>query len=147
MGAVLICVRAERGPEDSAIILIATWHREGPVMTQQFNMNHGHPDKDLLTSILAYEWFLENKNHYTNSYSDWKTSWSRMESLHKKWEESDSFSPLIQSYCHSDGRVFRRWVSLIRIKMWCFRNRWRLPFMWNWGGRSNLRRCSVRIHL
>ena len=46
-------------------------------MTQQFNMNHGHPDGDLLTSILAYEWFLENKNHYTNSYTDWKTSWSR----------------------------------------------------------------------
>ena len=26
-------------------------------MTQQFNVNHGHPDGDLMTSILAYEWF------------------------------------------------------------------------------------------
>ena len=70
-----VCV--ERGLEDSAIILIATWYREGPAMTQQFNMNHGHLDGDLLTSILAYEWFHENKNHYTNTYTDWKTSWNR----------------------------------------------------------------------
>ena len=27
-------------------------------MTQQFNVNHGHPDGDLMTSILAYEWYL-----------------------------------------------------------------------------------------
>ena len=45
-------------------------------MTQQFNMNHGHPDADLLTSILACERFLETKNHYTNTYTDW-TSWNR----------------------------------------------------------------------
>ena len=29
---------AERGLEDSALILIATWHRQGPAMTQQFNV-------------------------------------------------------------------------------------------------------------
>ena len=46
-------------------------------MTQQFNMNHGYPDGDLLTSILAYEWFLENKRHYNQKYTDWKTSWSQ----------------------------------------------------------------------
>ena len=28
----------ERGLEDSALILIAAWHRQGPAMTQQFNV-------------------------------------------------------------------------------------------------------------
>ena len=42
---------AERGIEDSALILIATWYRQGPPMTQQFSVNHGHPDGDLMTSI------------------------------------------------------------------------------------------------
>ena len=34
---------AERGLEDSALILIATWHRQGPAMTQQvvFGMQEG----------------------------------------------------------------------------------------------------------
>ena len=77
MGTVLICVCAERGLEDSAIILIATWQREGPAMTQQFNMSHGHPDGDLLTSILAYEWFLANRRDYKQIYTDWRTSWTR----------------------------------------------------------------------
>ena len=72
-----MCVCAERGLEDSAIILIATWQKEGPAMTQQFNMNHGHPDGDLLASILAYEWFLENKRHYNQKYTDWKSSWAQ----------------------------------------------------------------------
>ena len=40
-------------------------------------MNHGHPDGDLLTSILAYEWLLENKRHYNQKYTDWRTSWTR----------------------------------------------------------------------
>ena len=57
---------AERGLEDSALILIATWHRQGPAVTQQFNMNHGHPDGDLVTSILAYLWFLECKRCYAS---------------------------------------------------------------------------------
>ena len=71
-------VCAERGLEDSAIILIATWYREGPAMTQQFNMNHGHPDGDLLTSILAYEWFLDTRNlHRLEDIME-----SRMECLH-----------------------------------------------------------------
>ena len=65
---------AERGLEDSALILIAAWYRQGPAMTQQFNVNHGHPDGDLLTSILAYEWFLECQKTYLNKYSDWKTN-------------------------------------------------------------------------
>ena len=65
---------AERGLEDSAIILIATWYTQGPAMTQQFNVNHGHPDGDLLTSILAYEWFLANKRTYSHKYGDWKTN-------------------------------------------------------------------------
>ena len=82
--AQFLYVCAERGLEDSAIILIATWYREGPAMTQQFNMNHGHPDGDLLTSILVYEQFLENKDHCTNSYTDWKTSWNREWSACKK---------------------------------------------------------------
>ena len=46
-------------------------------MTQQLNVNHGHPDGDLLTSILAYEWFLANKRTYSNKYSDWKTLWTQ----------------------------------------------------------------------
>ena len=68
---------AERGLEDSALFLIATWYREGPAMTQQFNVNHGHPDGDLLTSILAYEWLLENRKTYSHKYSDWKTLWTQ----------------------------------------------------------------------
>ena len=64
----------ERGLEDSALILIATWYRQGPAMTQQFNVNHGHPDGDLLSSIVAYEWFLECKKTYTSRYTDWKVS-------------------------------------------------------------------------
>ena len=39
---------AERGLEDSALILIAIWHRQGTPVTQQFNLNHGHPDGDLV---------------------------------------------------------------------------------------------------
>ena len=58
--AQFLYVCAERGLED---------------MTQLFNVNHGHPDGDLLTSILAYEWFLENKRHYSHKYTDWKTAW------------------------------------------------------------------------
>ena len=57
---------AERGLEDSALILIARWHRQGPAVTQQFNMNHGHPDGDLVTSILAYLWFIECKMCYAS---------------------------------------------------------------------------------
>ena len=60
--------------EDSAPNLIATWYRQGPARTQQFNVNHGHPDGDLLTSILAYEWFLECQKTYSNKYGDWKTN-------------------------------------------------------------------------
>ena len=41
-------------------------------MTQQSNVNHGHPDGDLITSILAYEWFLELKTTYARSYDDWR---------------------------------------------------------------------------
>ena len=55
---------AERGLEDSALILIAIRHRQGTPVTQQFNLNHGHPDGDLVTSILAYLWYIEcKKNH------------------------------------------------------------------------------------
>ena len=57
---------AERGLEDSALILIATWHRQGPAVTQQFNMNHGHTDGDLVTSVLAYLWFIECKRNYAS---------------------------------------------------------------------------------
>ena len=46
-------------------------------MTQQFNLNHGHPDGDLLTSRLAYEWFLQTRKRYTRTYNDWKTAWNR----------------------------------------------------------------------
>ena len=70
--AQFLYVCAERGLEDSALILIATWQSEGPAttQTQQLNMNHGHLDGDLLTSILAYEWFLENQQHYNQTYTD-----------------------------------------------------------------------------
>ena len=60
------------GLEDNALILIATWHRQGPAMTQQLNVNHGHPDRDLMTSILAYEWYLECVKTYSSKYTDWK---------------------------------------------------------------------------
>ena len=67
---------AERGLEESALILIATWYRQGPATTQRFNVNPGHPDGDLLTSILAYEWFIACKKNYTyvNRYTDWKVN-------------------------------------------------------------------------
>ena len=60
--------------EDTALILIATWHRQGPAMTQQFNVNQGHPDGDLMTSILAYEWYLECIKNYSSKYTDWTTN-------------------------------------------------------------------------
>ena len=67
---------AERGLEDSALILIATWYRQGPAMTQQVNVNHGHPDGDLLTSILAYEWFIACQRNcsHTHKHTDWKVN-------------------------------------------------------------------------
>ena len=61
---------AERGLEDSAIILIAIWHRQGSLVTQQFNLNHGHPDGDLVTSILAYLWYLERKKNHSSRRDD-----------------------------------------------------------------------------
>ena len=61
---------AERGIQDSALILIATWHRQGPAMTQQFNVNHGQPDGDLMTIILAYKWCLEGVKNYSSSQLD-----------------------------------------------------------------------------
>ena len=42
---------AERGLEDSALIIIATGYREGSGMTQQFYMNCGHPNGDIMTSL------------------------------------------------------------------------------------------------
>ena len=72
--AQLLHICAERGLEDSALILIATWHRQGPAMTQQLNVNHGHPDGDLMTSILAYEWYLERMKTYSTKYTDWRTN-------------------------------------------------------------------------
>ena len=55
------CSPALRGLEESAIILITTCFKEGPAMTQQFCLKHGHRDGDLLTSILAYQWFVETR--------------------------------------------------------------------------------------
>ena len=57
---------AERGLEDSALILIAIWHRQGTPVTQQFNLNHGHPDGDLVTSLLAYHWFLACRRSHSS---------------------------------------------------------------------------------
>ena len=61
---------AERGLEESALILIAIWHRQGTPVTQQFNLNHGHPDGDLVTSILAYQWFLACKKNHSSRPDD-----------------------------------------------------------------------------
>ena len=61
---------AERGLEESALILIAIWQRQGTPVTQQFNLNHGHPDGDLVTSILAYQWFLACKRNYSSRPDD-----------------------------------------------------------------------------
>ena len=35
---------------------------------------HGHPDGDLMTSIVAYEWYLECIKNYSSSYSDWRVN-------------------------------------------------------------------------
>ena len=72
---------AVRGLEDGALILVATWYRQGPAMTQQFNVNHGHPDGDLMTSILAYEWYLECKKAYTSKYDDWQVQFDEHSSF------------------------------------------------------------------
>ena len=61
---------AERGLEESALILIAIWHRQGTPVTQQFNLNHGHPDGDLMTSILAYQWFLACRKTHSSRPDD-----------------------------------------------------------------------------
>ena len=61
---------AERGLEDSAIILIAIWHRQGSPVTQQLNLNHGHPDGDPVTSILAYLWYIECKKNHSSRPDD-----------------------------------------------------------------------------
>ena len=60
----------ERGLEDSALILIAIWHRQGTPVTQQFNLNHGHPDGDLVTSLLAYHWFLACRRSHSSRPDD-----------------------------------------------------------------------------
>ena len=73
--AQFLYVCGERGMEDSALIVIATWCWEGPAMTQQHYMNHGHPDGDIMTSILAHPWFCvtrENSRHYN---TDWDIAW------------------------------------------------------------------------
>ena len=57
---------AERGIEESALILIAIWQRQGSPVTQQLNMNHGHPDGDLVTSLLAYLWYTECKKSFAS---------------------------------------------------------------------------------
>ena len=73
--AQFLYICAERGLEDSAIIIIATWHREGPAMTAVLHESWT-PGGDLITSILAYRWFEETRNHFRSSYrSDWKTAW------------------------------------------------------------------------
>ena len=33
-----------------------------------------HPDGDLMTSILAYEWYLECRKACTSKYADWKVN-------------------------------------------------------------------------
>ena len=62
---------AEKGIEDNAIIIIsiiiATWYREGPAMTQPFYMNHGRPDGDLMISLLAYQWFEDTRNNFVTT--------------------------------------------------------------------------------
>ena len=44
-------------------------------MTQQFNMNHGHPDGDLVTSILAYLCFIECKKCYASKEDAASMEW------------------------------------------------------------------------
>ena len=47
-------------------------------MTQQLYMNHGHPDGDLITSLLAYTWCEVTRTHFRNQHNtDWKTAWTR----------------------------------------------------------------------
>ena len=76
--AQFLCVCAERGLEESATILIETWFREGAAITQQFYLNHGHPGGGLLTSILAYQWFVETRAFYRKHYyNDWGTAWNK----------------------------------------------------------------------
>ena len=74
---------AERGIEDSALIVIATWHREGPAMTQQYYTNHGHPDGDIMTSILACHWFSVTREHHRRSHRLATSLGGRANFLHK----------------------------------------------------------------
>ena len=63
--------------DSSAIILIATWFREGPAMTQELDLKHCHPEETFsLTSIFAYQWFVETRKYSSHFYAnDWKTAW------------------------------------------------------------------------
>ena len=64
---------AERGVEDSAIIV--TWYTEGPAVTQQHYMNHGHPDGDIMTSLLAYHWFCALRATCRYKHTDLGIAW------------------------------------------------------------------------
>ena len=72
--AQLLYACAERGMEDSALNASATRYREGPAMTQQHYVNHGHPDGDIMASILAYHCFWATREHCRYYNSEWHTT-------------------------------------------------------------------------
>ena len=55
---------SERGMADSALIIIPPLYREGSRMTQHLYMNHGHPDGDIMTSLMAYHWFCATRDYH-----------------------------------------------------------------------------------
>ena len=62
--AEVLHICAERGLEDNALIVIAMWHREASPMTQQYFINHGHPDGDVMADLLDFHWYCGIREYY-----------------------------------------------------------------------------------
>ena len=110
---------AERG-----IIIIASWYREGPGMTQLLHMNHGHPDGDLMTSLLAYHWFCSIREFHRQRSHAWNYVWKEEEIvctrvglmhhvMHSIYESVRLLSKTFESYKDSFPQVRKREREII----------------------------------
>ena len=78
-------------------------------MTQQFRIIHGHPDGDLMTSLLAYHWFYAAKEFHRQRSHDWKHAWKEEviactrvglihHVMHSIWASAQLLSKTFESY-------------------------------------------------
>ena len=42
---------------------------------QQHYVNHGHPDGDIMTSLMAYHWFSETREYHATRNRDHRAAW------------------------------------------------------------------------